>query len=188
DTVAGSFPHVHLFASHMTADTVVLASDAPLSLVPGAAELFPDRPEVAKDLVRAGVTSLPDLAILYTSPLPPPLPGAVLNNDDNSLIQYRAPVEMLRGTEPQRAFIQASLQDMEPLFFPGVEENRVLLELGRACHRKGALATLTYLSGLLKEKGQSEAGAELLGLAEGLRAQLAREERVRASLTAGESK
>ncbi|PYQ10438.1 MAG: hypothetical protein DMH00_11295, partial [Acidobacteria bacterium] len=188
DTLAASFPHVHLFASHLTADTIVLASDTPLSLVPGAAELFPDRPEVAKDLVRAGVTSLPDLAILYTSPLPPPLPGAVLNNDDNSLIQYRAPVEMLRGTEPQRAFIQASLQDLEPLFFPGVEENRVLLELGRACHRKGALATLTYLSGLLKEKGQSEAGAELLGLAEGLRAQLAREERVRASLTAGESK
>jgi spermidine synthase len=188
DTVASSFPYVHLFASHMSADTFILASEKPLRLDPIAAQLFPDRIQVREDLARVGITHLSDLAILYTSPLRPPAPGALLNTDDNSLIQYRAPLEMLKGAEPDRAFIVASPADVEALFFPGRPEAEALLELGRACHRREALTTLKFIADMLKEKGAIAASDELAGLAKELQARVERGDRVKAALSQAEAR
>jgi spermidine synthase len=188
NTVASSFPYTHLFASHMEADTFILGSDRPLKLEPEAVQLFPDRPRVREDLARVGITQLSDLAILYTSPLQKPAAGTLLNTDDNSLIQYRAPLEMLKGEEPRRAFIVASPADVESLFFPGLSEVDALTELGRACHRRGALATLRFLAETLRGKGATAQADELQGRAGELLARLERGERVNASLTAAEAK
>src|SRR5437867_5179238 len=72
DTLAGSFPQVHVFSLNRGSDLILLASDRPLALAPGASELFPDRPDVAADLERIRIRSLSDLAILYTAAMPAP--------------------------------------------------------------------------------------------------------------------
>jgi len=161
DTLASSFAHVHLFSPPMASDLILLASDRPLELAPGAAEFFPDRPGAVEDLARIGVRSLPDAAILYIAPIPRPAPGGVLNTDDNSLIQYRAPMEMLRGMEPDRTFFTLSSADLRRIFFPGLDEKSALVELANAADRRGGLETLEAIVGLLEQKGFQGEGKEM---------------------------
>jgi spermidine synthase len=161
DTLASSFAHVHLFSSLMAGDMILLASDRPLELAPGAAEFFPDRPKAVEVLARIGVQSLPDAAILYTAPIPRPTPGGVLNTDDNSLIQYRAPLELLRGVDPERTPFTTSSADLRRLFFPGLDEKSALVELARAADRRGGLATLEAIAGILEQKGFQGEGKEM---------------------------
>ncbi|HEV8337819.1 MAG TPA: fused MFS/spermidine synthase [Candidatus Polarisedimenticolia bacterium] len=172
DTLASVFPQTHLFSSHLGGDMVLLASDRPLALVPGAAELFPDRPRVAEDFARIGVSQISDLAILYTAPIPAPLPGAALNTDDASPIQYRAPLELLRGVEPDKALVQTSSADLERLFFPNLDERAALFELGKAASRRGALATLEVIASLLDQAGEAGRAGEMQALAVALRRKL----------------
>jgi spermidine synthase len=169
NTLASEFPVAHLFASAMGADLVLLASERPLALVPGAAELFPDRPRVAEDLARIRVKSLPDLALLYTAPIPPPAAGAELNTDDASPIQYRAPLELLRGVQPSKPLLNTSGADLERLFFPGLDEKAALFELGKAADRRGALPMLETMAGMLERLGAAEQAGELHGRAAALR-------------------
>jgi tetratricopeptide (TPR) repeat protein len=155
DTLSASFPHVQLFSSQLITDIILLASEEPLRLAPGAAELFPDRKEVAPDLERVGVRNLPDLALRYTAPVPHPPREAELNTDDNSLIQYRAPLEGLRFYfEPSASRrIAPSPAALMELFFPGRSEAEVLPELARAAQRLGAKATVESIAGYLGQKG-----------------------------------
>ena len=161
DTLASSFAHVHLFSPPMASDLILLASDRPLELAPGAAEFFPDRPGAVEDLARIGVRSLPDAAILYIAPIPRPAPGGVLNTDDNSLIQYRAPMEMLRGMEPDRTLFTLSSADLRRIFFPGLDEKSALVELANAADRRGGLETLEAIVGILEQKGFQGEGKEM---------------------------
>jgi hypothetical protein len=188
NTVTGSFRQAHLFGSHMGADMLVIASDEPVSLSPSAATLLQENPEVRGDLGRVGVTDLADLAIFYTVPLLPPEAGSLLNTDDNSWMQYRAPLEMLRGDDPDRGFLRGTLRNVVDLFFPGEDEGRALLELGRAAHRRGTLPTLQFLARQLSEKGDLQGAGELQALAAGLEAELTRGEQVRGALTASEAR
>src|SRR5262249_12053871 len=135
DTLTSTFPHTLLFASHTLGDMFLIASDRPLELPPGADRLFPDRPAVSEDLARVGVRELSDLAILFTLTLSPPAKGAALNTDDNSFIQYRAPLDLLRGTEPANMGLRTSREDLERIFFPGRDENETLRDLGEAARR-----------------------------------------------------
>ena len=172
DTLASSFAHVHLFSPPLAGDMILLASDRPLELAPGAAEFFPDRPRAVEDLARIGVRSLPDVAILYVAPIPPPAPGGVLNTDDNSLIQYRAPMEMLRGMEPDRTLFTISSADLQRLFFPGLDEKSALVELAKAADRRGEPATLEAITGLLEQKGFQGEGKEMRDRAAALKKSL----------------
>jgi len=155
DTLAASFPHAQLFASQLGTDMILLASEEPLRLVPGAAELFPDRQEVASDLARVGVKNLPDLALRYTAPLPAPPPRTLLNTDDNSLIQYRAPFDALRlrfvGDAPRRN--TPSPEAMMNLFFPGRTDAEVFPVLARSAQRIGAKATVESIAEYLEQQG-----------------------------------
>jgi len=188
NTVAHSFPHVQLFGSYMGSDMILVASEQPISLAPEAAALFPDNPEVARDLARVGIHNLADLALLYTSSIPAPASGTLLNNDDNSLIQYRAPLELLQGLEPQRKFIRAAEEDLLHLLYPGADQKTVLLALGNAAYGRQALPTLEYLSGRLQEMGDVEASGQLRALSDALRNQLQRSAIVQQSLIAAEAR
>ncbi len=166
DTVSRSFPCAHLFASRLGADMLVLASDRPLSLAPGAAALFPDRPEVAEDLARVGIYAFADLALRYTAPLPPPDPGAVLNTDDNSLIQYRAPLDLIRfeeGAGPLRR-IPLSIGALLALFYPGRGEAEALPEVARAARRLGAGETVEAIASYLEKKGHGGEAKQVLAM------------------------
>jgi len=185
NTLAASFPHTHLFFSNLASDMILLASEEPLSLVAEAAGLFPDRPEVAGDLARVGVHNLADLAILYTTPVAAPQAGTLLNDDDNSLIQYRAPLEMFRGDEPSDLGIRTSVPDLEALFYPGRNERDVLPELGQAARRREAVGTVQAIAWLLGQKGYPAEGKEVQALADELRRQL--EQRARINELLGEA-
>jgi len=171
-TLASSFAHVHLFSPPLAGDMILLASDHPLELAPGAAEFFPDRPGVIEDLARIGVRSLPDVAILYIAPIPPPAPGGVLNTDDNSLIQYRAPIEMLRGLEPDRTLFRISSADLRRIFFPGLDEKSAFVELAKAAEGRGELAALEDIAGILEQKGFPGEGKETRDRAAALKKRL----------------
>jgi tetratricopeptide (TPR) repeat protein len=186
--VASSFPHDHLFGSYMGTDMILVASEQPISLAPGAAALFPANPEIARDLARVGVHNLADLALLYTSSVRAPASGTLLNNDDNSLIQYRAPLELLQGLEPQHAFIRVSKEDLLQLLYPGADEKTVLLALGSAAYGRQALPTLEYLLDRLQEMGDVEVSGQLRGLSDALRNQLKRSAIVQQSLIAAEAR
>ena len=188
DTVASSFPHVHLFGSYMGADLILVASQKPISLAPEAVKLFPGNPEVAQDLARVGVTSLADVALLYTSSVRAPASKTLLNNDDNSLIQYRAPLELLRGLVPQREFLRWSRDDLLQLLYPGVDEKTALMGMGKAAYGRQALPALEYFTGRLEAMGDEEASGQLRGLLEGLRSQIQRSAVVQQSLTAAEAR
>jgi spermidine synthase/tetratricopeptide (TPR) repeat protein len=157
DTVSASFPHTHLFASQLSADMFLLASADPVALAPGAASLFPDRPEVRADLARIGVRSLEDLVLRYTAPLNPPPPDALLNTDDNSLIQYRAPLELLGFGKDRTSAgpLAASSSAILQLFYPGRSEQEVFPRLARAAQRIGARKTVEAIAELLEQKGHS---------------------------------
>jgi spermidine synthase len=172
DTLASVFPQTHLFSSPFGGDRVLLASDRPLALAPGAAEFFPDRPRTAEDLSRINVRQLSDLAILYTAPIPAPPAGIRLNTDDTSPIQYRAPLELLSGVDPDKLLIKTSTADLERLFFPQLDEKTALFELGKAAGRREALATLEVIASLLEELGEAGKASELQALAAGLRQKL----------------
>jgi spermidine synthase len=186
NTLASSFPHTHLFSSLLGGDMILLASDRPLALVPGAEDFFRDRPRVAEDLARIGVREISDLAILYTAPVPPPAPGATLNTDDNSIIQYRAPLELLRGVEPDRMITTAS-SALESLFFPGVDERTALRTLGQAAERRGGLATVEAIAGVLEEKGFAPEGKDLRDRAEAMKKRLNVEDQVNSLLLLADS-
>jgi spermidine synthase len=188
DTLTDSFPHVHLFGSYMGSDLIFIASMEPIALAPGAEKVFPDAPAVAADLLKVGVGNVADLGLLYTSAVSRPAEGGLRNNDDNSLIQYRAPLELLRGLEPRRDFLRASKADLMDLLFPGQDEKSVLLALGRAAYSRQALPTLDFIAGSLKEMGEADAAGEMKSLVDALQAQLQRAARVQQALVAAEAR
>jgi spermidine synthase len=165
DTVASSFPHTHLFASQLGADLLILASEQPLALAPGAASLFPDRPGVAEDLGRIGVRRLEDLALRYTAPLPVPDPGASMNTDDNSFIQYRAPLDLIRldNSPSPLLSIPAADEALMALFFPGRREEEVFPKLALAAGRLGAKGTVEAIAVMLERKGHPDEAREVRG-------------------------
>jgi len=172
----------------MGSDMILIASNSPIALTPSAANFFPDNPDVVRDLARVGVNDLAGLALLYTSRVAAPVGKVVLNTDDNSLIQYRAPLELLQGIEPKREFLNVSKSDLLALLYPGGDEKAALLGIGRAAYTRQALPTLQYLVGLLKEMGDPQAAEQLQGLAAALQAQVERSSRVQQSLIASEAR
>ncbi len=174
NTVSTSFPYVHLFGTLTGSDMVMLASDRPLALTPAGRTVFSDEPSAGQDLARVGITSLSDLALLYTSVIKPPPAGTLLNTDDNSLIQYRAPLELLRGIEPQRRFLQISEADTLALFYPDTSPKTALMAIGRSAYARQGLPVLEYVTAALTARGETEAADEMKGLADALRAQVQR--------------
>ncbi len=173
ETLADTFPRAAVFSSFLGTDILVIASDEPLSLAPGAADLFPDRPEVAKDLARIGIRTLADLAIRYTAPVPLPTPGRVLNTDDNSRIQYRAPLDMLLGREPRQLRLALSIPGLLQLFFPGGDGPKALDLLAGAAERLEDPARMEEIAGLLEQRGGRGDAREIRTRAEALRGRLA---------------
>lgn len=171
DTLSASFPYTQLFAANLGNDMILLASEHPLALVPGAAELFPDRPRVAADLARVGVRHIADLAILYTRPVAPPAPGRLLNTDDNSIVQYRAPLDLLERSEDKPLPFSISGPDLYQLFFSGRDQATAFVELGYAAYRRGAVNGLGGIVQILETNGYPAQAEELKGLLDRLQEQ-----------------
>ena len=187
-TLAAAFPHTHLFASHLSGDMILLASDEPLTLAPGAADLFPDRPGVKADLERIGIGNLADVAILYTTPIPAPPPGTALNGDDLSPIQYRAPLELLRGVEPSQITVTTSILDLLRIFLPGISERDALVQLGHAASRRDATSLVEAIAGYLEEKGHLDDGKAMTERAAAIRRRLDHDAEVGRLLLEAESR
>jgi spermidine synthase len=169
DSLAASFAHTHLFLSSMGSDVILLASDRPLAFDRDAAAFFPDRPEVARDLARVGLRDRADLALIYTGRVPPPAAGGVLNTDDNSLIQYRAPLEMLRRMKPERVAVESSPDAVLQLFFADSSEADALQALARSAFRIRDRRTVVHLAGLLEQSGHTSEAVAVRRLGEDLR-------------------
>lgn len=97
-TLATRFPHGQLFFVDPTGDLVILASDEPMPLDLDALAAAMARPEVARDLARIGVQSLPDLLRFYRGTLARAVRESgtgPVNTDDNGWLEHRAPYDLL---------------------------------------------------------------------------------------------
>jgi spermidine synthase len=105
-TLATRFPHGQIFFIDRSADLIILASpdrDVPLDL--DQLDRAMRTPEVAKNLERVGVDSLPDLLRYYRGRLDRVAAAAgpgTINTDDNAWLEHRAPFDLLSGEESEK--------------------------------------------------------------------------------------
>jgi hypothetical protein len=98
-TLAGEFPYVMVFAAEdLSSDTILLASRHPINLdVRQIARAFED-PITAAEAKRAGFASphdVPAFLLLGPEELRSFTAGAAVNTDDNALIEFAAPRDLL---------------------------------------------------------------------------------------------
>jgi len=99
-TLADEFPYVMVFAAEdLSSDTILLASRKPIDLdIRKIAKAFAN-PVTAAEAKRAGFASphdVPAFLLLGTEELRSFTAGAALNTDDNALIEFAAPRDLLR--------------------------------------------------------------------------------------------
>jgi spermidine synthase len=162
DTVAREFKYSRVIVPS-AADPIILVSDRPLALNPDAVDLFPSRPLVQRDLARAGFGSLAEIAVYDKGSIGPPRPGGLLNTDDNSVIQYRLALELLRGVHVSAALpLDFSLESVARTYFPGRSLKDAALQLARAAERGEMIDTLDAISQWLARTEGSDAAQEVL--------------------------
>jgi spermidine synthase len=93
------FPYTYVFAAEdLSSDVIMVAANHPLVLDVARLRRNFDHPTLSAELRRGGVSSAEDL-IAYLLLTPDELPaftaGAPLNTDDNALIEYAAPRDLL---------------------------------------------------------------------------------------------
>jgi spermidine synthase len=96
-TFATVFPHVTILWTTPGQDMVLLGSAVPLQMDIGRLETMMASPEVAQDLARVNIRSVPDLLtyhIVGDAEVHAFVGDAKLNTDDNALIEFRAPLTM----------------------------------------------------------------------------------------------
>jgi spermidine synthase len=99
-TLAGEFPYVMVFAAEdLSSDTILIASRKPIELdIRKIARAF-QNPVTAAEARRAGFDSphdVPAFLLLGSEELRSFVAGAQLNTDDNALIEFAAPRDLLR--------------------------------------------------------------------------------------------
>ncbi len=99
-TLADEFPYVMVFAAEdLSSDTILIASSKPIDLdLPRIAAAFAD-PTTAAEAKRAGFASphdIPAFLLLGNEELRSFTAGARSNTDDNALIEFAAPRDLLR--------------------------------------------------------------------------------------------
>jgi spermidine synthase len=99
-TLAGEFPYVMVFAAEdLSSDTILIASRKPIELdIRKIARAF-ENPVTAAEAKRAGFDSphdVPAFLLLGSEELRSFVAGAQLNTDDNALIEFAAPRDLLR--------------------------------------------------------------------------------------------
>lgn len=98
-TLASEFPHVTVFAAEdLSSDTILIASMSPLPIDAGTLRRKLEVPSLRKEAARAGWRSPYDILgqILITSKeIAAFTAGAPLNTDDNALIEFAAPRDLL---------------------------------------------------------------------------------------------
>jgi spermidine synthase len=99
-TLAGEFPYVMVFAAEdLSSDTILIASRKPIELdIRKIAHAF-QNPITAAEAKRAGFDSphdVPAFLLLGSEELRSFIAGAQLNTDDNALIEFAAPRDLLR--------------------------------------------------------------------------------------------
>jgi predicted membrane-bound spermidine synthase len=98
-TVRDEFPYVYVFAAEdLSSDTILIASERPLSLDLGAVERAFAHPQTRAEAKRGGLASPHDLfAYLLLAPdeLESFTTGAPINTDDNARIEFSAPRDLL---------------------------------------------------------------------------------------------
>jgi spermidine synthase len=99
-TLAGEFPYVMVFAAEdLSSDTILIASRKPIELdIRKIARAF-ENPVTRAEAKRAGFESphdVPAFVLLGSEELRSFVAGAQLNTDDNALIEFAAPRDLLR--------------------------------------------------------------------------------------------
>jgi spermidine synthase len=99
-TLAGEFPYVMVFAAEdLSSDTILIASRKPIELdIRKIARAF-ENPVTRAEAKRAGFESphdVPAFLLLGSEELRSFVAGAQLNTDDNALIEFAAPRDLLR--------------------------------------------------------------------------------------------
>jgi spermidine synthase len=99
-TLAGEFPYVMVFAAEdLSSDTILIASRKPIELdIRKIARAF-ENPVTAAEAKRAGFDSphdVPAFLLLGAEEMRSFTAGAQLNTDDNALIEFAAPRDLLR--------------------------------------------------------------------------------------------
>ncbi len=98
-TMAGRFPHGHVFFFRPSNDLVIVASpDREVPLDPATLKGVFERVAVARDLARVGVPSVADLLRYYRGRLERLAAAAgpgPINTDDNGWLEHRAPLDLV---------------------------------------------------------------------------------------------
>jgi spermidine synthase len=172
NTLAQVFPH-SLVLVPGEGDVILLVSDQPLVLHPEAADLFPARPLVKPDLARIGLGSLAEIAAFDRGSIGPPHPGGLLNTDDNSVIQYRLALELLRGAQVRGTLpLEFSWESVARTFFPGRSLNGAILQLAQVVERHDDMETLERIRQWLEQKEGLDAAWEVYRMGNALRDRL----------------
>jgi spermidine synthase len=99
---AAVFPYTYVFsAEDLSSDVILVATNHPLALDVAALARNWQDPTLARELARGGVDSAEDL-VSYLLLTPPELPaftaGSPLNTDDDAIIEFGAPRDLLGST------------------------------------------------------------------------------------------
>ncbi len=93
------FPHTYVFAAEdLSSDVILVATKKPLELDLARLRRNFGNPVLAKELKRGGIGSAEDIigqVLITPDELPAFTAGAPLNTDDNALIEFAAPRDLL---------------------------------------------------------------------------------------------
>jgi hypothetical protein len=114
-TLASVFPHVHLFRPGFSpADLLLVASPSPIELRYDWLQAWLKKPGVSKEAARIGVRSPEDVlvrSVLDGESLKDVVKGYPINTDDNALVEFSAPKDLINYYRYDPDRIAASLED-----------------------------------------------------------------------------
>lgn len=113
-TFLSVFPHVHAFSSKAkSTDLILVGSMSPMVFGPESFGIVDELPRVAAELRRAGIeepAELIGLLFMTERELREFAEGARVNTDDNGLLEFSAPFDLLYAEEGERFFAEFYFQ------------------------------------------------------------------------------
>ncbi len=121
-TFLDTFPYVHAFSSKArSTDLILVGSDQPLRFSPDSFHGAFEIPEVRRELQRAGVQTpeeLPGLLFMTDRELRDFAASADLNTDDNGLLEFSAPFDLVHAADGEeffaRLYYSSDFGDLRP--------------------------------------------------------------------------
>ncbi len=159
-TLGEAFPGAEVYKQNL--DFLVIWRKSGAFLTRDRLEAAFADPAVRGDLARVGFVAATDLLALYLGPLEAVAPGAWRpNTDDNGLVEFRAPLDLLRRGEDQAWNTPALAALRLERYEPGMPRARVLAGLAAGMARRRELPHMIELEAALAAAGAAGEAAAL---------------------------